>query len=160
MGVQRAKPSVDHRNDRNSYTQCAPKRVNFPHSPGDCGEKRGSPAREGFPSTHSRYGNFFFLNNVDRNISETVKKGENRQRMQALFPFALRKGKTWSFDLPVRTTGIFSIPFRVSKTVKTPTQANPFETCNPLKRIDLNFSGFRIRQVFRSHGSFGGFQAP
>ena len=30
-------------------TQCAPKRVNFPNSPGDCLGKRGSPAREGFP---------------------------------------------------------------------------------------------------------------
>ena len=53
---------------------------------------RGRPVREVAPLKHSRYGNFFFLDNilgsaarndVDRNISETVKKGENRQRMQA-----------------------------------------------------------------------------
>ena len=36
----------------------------------------------------------------------------------------------------------------------------PFETCKPLKRLDLNFSDFPFRQVFHSRGSFGGFQAP
>ena len=36
----------------------------------------------------------------------------------------------------------------------------PFETCKPLKRLDLNFYDFLFRQVFHSRGSFGGFQAP
>ena len=31
----------------------------------------------------------------------------------------------------------------------------PFETCKPLKRLDLNFSGFRIREVLHQRGSFG-----
>ena len=66
--------------------------VNLWNSPGDCFTKRGRSARESAPLKHSRYGAFFFLDNilgsaarndVDRNISETVKKGENRQRMQA-----------------------------------------------------------------------------
>ena len=36
----------------------------------------------------------------------------------------------------------------------------PFETCKPLKRLDLNFYDFLFREGFHSRGSFGGFQAP
>ena len=39
---------------------------------------------------------------------------------KCLFSFALRKGKTWSFSLPVGATGIFKRPLRGLKTAKTP----------------------------------------
>ena len=79
VGVQRAKPSVDHRNDRNSYTQCALHGV------------RGRSARESAPLKHSRYGNFFFLDNIlgsaarnnwNRETLEVVKKVPRRFRVQ------------------------------------------------------------------------------
>ena len=40
--------------------------------------------------------------------------------LKPLFSFALRKGKTWSFSLPVGATGIFKRPLRGLKTAKTP----------------------------------------
>ena len=38
--------------------------VNLWNSPGDCFTKRGRSARESAPLKHSRYGNFFFLDNI------------------------------------------------------------------------------------------------
>ena len=40
--------------------------------------------------------------------------------LKPLFSFALCKGKTWSFSLPVGATGIFKRPLRGLKTAKTP----------------------------------------
>ena len=102
MGVQRAKPSVDHRNDRNPYTQCARQGVNLGNSPGDCFPKRGRPAREVAPLKHSRYGHFFFLDNILGRLTVITKTGTlfSREKFANIgfpckpyFPLLCAKGK-------------------------------------------------------------------
>ena len=54
---------------------------------------------------------FFLLYSTYRTLKNLPK---------CLFSFALRKGKIWSFSLPVGATGIFKRPLRGLKTAKTP----------------------------------------
>ena len=66
--------------------------------------------RYSYTSRNSRAG--FFL------LYSTFRTSKNLPK--CLFSFALRKGKTWSFSLPVGATGIFKRPLRGLKTAKTP----------------------------------------
>ena len=110
MGVQRAKPSVDHRNDRNSYTQCALQGWICETVRGTVSQRGGALQERAPPKSVSESLTFIFRRIFWVLLRKTTKTG-------TLFS----REKEW-ISVSCVNGGLC-----------------PLDTHNPLKRIDLNF---------------------